>query len=122
MLPVQQEGQQAERQPGTIQEAPAWETEDKGQGNRMAPLGIPPEAQELDMKDKTVHRSRFLIKLLYILPLLLQDIGNLFKVLTFYESGFFTPQLAGGFNISQQYNQVTDININFQQSLGYYSE
>ena len=32
MPPVQQEGQQAERQHGSIQEAPAWETEDKGQG------------------------------------------------------------------------------------------
>ncbi|TEA34336.1 hypothetical protein DBR06_SOUSAS13710001, partial [Sousa chinensis] len=32
--------------------------------NRTASLGIPPEAQELDMKDKTVHWSRFLIKLL----------------------------------------------------------
>lgn len=41
----------------------------------------------------------FFFSLTDILPLLLQDIGNLFKVLTFYESGFFTPQLAGGLNI-----------------------
>ncbi|GAB5568696.1 hypothetical protein PRBEI_2000250700 [Prionailurus iriomotensis] len=33
-----------------------------------------------------------------ILPLLLQGIGNLFKVLAFYESEFVAPDLTRGFN------------------------
>lgn len=33
-----------------------------------------------------------------VLPLLLQDIGNSFKVLAFYESGFMAPDLPREFN------------------------